>query len=118
LIYCCAFLIFVLVFSEKNEDALVNYIDDLTRNKTIFFNFMKERYEVHYKSNIFLRDILYAIKNFYEKKGQKIKYPLAEELALQFTDYLVCQSELIVIDKNAWKVNFSFNNETREYDIQ
>lgn len=96
----------------------MDIFDDLIANRIIFFNFMKERYEVHYKSNIFLRDILYAIKNFYEKKGRKLKYPLAEQLALQFTAYLVNQAELVVVEKNTWKVNFSFNNATKEADIE
>ena len=92
----------------------MDIFDDLIANKKIFFNFMKERYEVHYKSNIFLRDILYAIKSFYEKKGRKLKYPLAEQLAFKFTEYLVSQSELVPIEKNIWKVNFSFNNSVKE----
>jgi len=43
----------------------MDYQNDLIKDKMVFFNYMKEKYEVHYKSNIFLRDILYAIKSFY-----------------------------------------------------
>jgi hypothetical protein len=96
----------------------MNTFDDLIANRIIFFNFMKERYEVHYKSNIFLRDILYAIKSFYEKKGQKISYPFAEQLAIRFTEHLENQTELILIEKHTWKVNFSFNNNIKESDIE
>ena len=96
----------------------MDYLNDLIKDKMVFFNYMKEKYEVHYKSNIFLRDILYAIKDFYEKKGQKIKYSLAEQLALQFTEHLENQAELVLIEKNTWKVNFSFTNNITESDIE
>ncbi len=82
-------------------------LQGLLANKTIFFNFMKEKYEVHYKSNIFLRDLQYAIKSFYEKKGFKINYPTAEKLAIEFANELVNKGDLQFIIKNTWKVNFS-----------
>jgi hypothetical protein len=87
----------------------MNYLQDLTASKTIFFNYMKEKYEVIYKSNIFLRDLLYAIKSFYEKKGITISYISAEKLALEFADQLVKSEELQPIKKNTWKVNFSLD---------
>jgi hypothetical protein len=96
----------------------MDYQNDLIKNKMVFFNYMKEKYEVHYKSNIFLRDILYSIKSFYEKKGQKINYPFAEQLAMQFTEHLENQAELVLIEKNTWKVNFSFTNNITESDIE
>ncbi len=88
----------------------MNLLDDLISNKNIFFNYMKEKYEVHYKSNIFLRDLLYSIKSFYEKKGRKVKYSEAEKLAYQFSDMLVNKGELQPTAKNTWKVNFSVDS--------
>ncbi len=88
----------------------MNLLDDLILNKHIFFNYMKEKYEVHYKSNIFLRDLLYAIKSFYEKKGKKVKYPEAEKLAFEFCNALTNNDELIPTSKNTWKVNFSLDS--------
>ena len=67
----------------------MNMLNDLSINNSIFFNYMKEKYEVHFKSNIFLRDLLYAIRGFYEKKGIKLSYPESEKLALDFDDILV-----------------------------
>ena len=75
---------------------------------------MKEKYEVHYKSNIFLRDLLYAIRNFYAKKNQKLDYQQSEKLALAFSDSLVKSGELQVMGKNTWKVNFSFESTVKE----
>lgn len=92
----------------------MNHLDNLISNRTIFFNYMKERYEVHYKSNIFLRDLLYAIKSYYEKKGIKLKYREAEKLAVEFADNLVKTNELQVVGKNTWKMNFSLQTSVNE----
>lgn len=81
-------------------------LEELKTNKMIFFNFMKEKYPVISKSNIFLRDIQYAIISYFEKKDIKVKYSEAESLALEFTNYLESEGQLIRIDKNTWKVNF------------
>ena len=93
-------------------------IDDLIANKTIFFNYMKEKYEVHSKSNIFLRDIIYALQSYYQKKGTKIKYSEAEKLTFDFTSQLVKKEELIPMGKNTWKVNFSLDNSVTKISEQ
>ena len=43
---------------------------------------MREKYKVFYKSNIFLRDLHYAIKSYYEKKGTKIKLSRSRKIGL------------------------------------
>jgi len=88
----------------------MNQLTDLLSNKVIFFNYMKEKYEVHTKSNIFLRDLLYAIKSFYAKKGMLLNYAQAELIALDFTNELVKSGELELTKKNTWKVNFLLEN--------
>lgn len=87
----------------------MDLLKDLTSNRTMFFNFMKEKYRLYYNSNIFLRDLQYAIKSYYEKKGKKLKYPQAEKLALEFAHELVKEDQLKNISNNTWKVNFSLN---------
>ena len=89
-------------------------LKDLLTSRTIFFNYMKERYEVHYKSNIFLRDLLYAVKSYYEKKGLKLNYQQSEKLAKEFAESLVKTDELKVTGKNTWKVNFSFETSVKQ----
>ena len=67
---------------------------------------MKEKYPVFNKSNIFLRDLQYAIMSYFEKKDVKVKYGEAEELAFEFTNYLKSTGEITQMNKNTWKVNF------------
>ncbi len=95
----------------------MNLLEHLLSNRAIFFNYMKERYEVHHKSNIFLRDLLYAIQSYYEKKGQKVSYKLAEKLAIELTENLVNSGELQTVGKNTWKVNFSTKTTVKEIVI-
>lgn len=88
----------------------MNYIEDLKSNKNIFLKFMSEKYKIFTNSNIFLRDIQFAIKFYFEKKNIYLKYPQAEKLAKEFTSYLVDHNELSLVNENTWKVLFSFES--------
>ncbi len=85
----------------------MNYLEELKGNKEIFLNFMKEKYPVHQNSNIFFRDVLYAIRSYFEKKDIKISYSKSEELANLYSEYLESQNDLIRTGKNSWKVLFT-----------
>jgi rRNA maturation endonuclease Nob1 len=76
---------------------------------------MKEKYHIFYNSNIFARDLQYAIKQYFEKKDMKIKYPQAEELMQQFSKYLEEKGDLRRLTNNSWRVNF-FKPEPVEED--
>lgn len=82
----------------KNNEYLKN-------NSDVFLNYFKERYEVKYNSNIFLRDIQFAILNFFTIRRIKITLSKAEELALEFAIEMEKNKELIKIQDNTWKYN-------------
>lgn len=84
----------------------MNYLNELKSNKEIFFNFMKEKFPVFFNSNIFLRDLLYSIKSYFERKDKFISYSQAEKLALEFTEYLEKSEEIKKVGNNTWKMNF------------
>jgi len=96
----------------------MDLLNDLTSNKTIFFNYMKEKYRLYLNSNIFFRDIQYAIKSYFEKKDVRIKYSQAEKLAHDFINKLEGTGELTKMSNNAWKVNFSLGNNVVQIDEQ
>jgi hypothetical protein len=77
---------------------------------------MKEKYRVFNNSNIFFRDIQYAIKSFLEKKDKKIKYAEAEKLAQEFITQMENGGQLKKMSNNAWKVNFSFEKSVIQKD--
>lgn len=84
----------------------MNHLDHLKKNKNVFFNFMHENYTIFQYSNMFLRDMQYAINSYFELKESPVTYSKAEELAVDFIDYLVSNGELTQIDKKSWKINF------------
>ena len=97
--------------------------NQLMTEKEIFLKYMKEKYKMFYNSNIFLRDIQYAIKSFFEKKDIKITYAEAESLMKELTKDMEASGEIIKLSNNTWKVNFSLDEpvveeETNEEAIQ
>lgn len=84
----------------------MNYVKDLEENISLFFNFMKEKYPVYYNSNIFFRDMQYAIKYFYKNKGIEITYPQSEKICNELVDLLTKNGLLTKIDHKSFKVNF------------
>lgn len=85
----------------------MNYIDELIRNKKVFFGYMGESFTVKNGAVIFLRDILFSIKYFYRLKDIELNYHSAEELAIELTSALEENNELIKLDNKTWKVNFN-----------
>ncbi len=90
----------------KNKE---NHYNELVSNKEHFFKFMRERYPVFYNSNIFLRDIQYAIKTYFDRREKRISYEDAEKLMTEFTTLLESNGELVRLNYNSWKVNFTIN---------
>jgi len=96
----------------------MKHLNELMTNQSIFFNFMREKYNVYHNSNIFFRDIQYAIKSYLEKKEKKVKYSDAEKLAKEFIQKLETEGQLIKMSNNAWKVNFSFESVVKQETIE
>ena len=89
----------------------MNYLEHLINNKEIFFNFMKKKYPLFQQSNLFLRDMQYAIMSYFELKEKPLKYEDAEVLAQDFIKKLVDNGELIQLNHKTWKVNFEIKEE-------
>ncbi len=84
----------------------MNYLDELKKSKIIFLNFMKGKYPIEEKSNLFLRDFQYAIRAYFESKGKKLSYTESEKLAYDFANYLVSENIFKKISHNTWFLNF------------
>ncbi len=89
----------------------MNNLQELLNNREIFFRYIAERFPVFTGANVFLRDIQYGIKFFFEKRNIKLKYPEAEKLAFEFISKLVDSNDLSKFDEQTWKVNLSFKEE-------
>ena len=84
----------------------MNYLEHLISNKEVFFNFMKKKYPLFQQSNLFFRDMQYAIMSYFELKEKPLKYEEAELVAQNFIKKLVDNGELLKLDHKTWKVNF------------
>ncbi len=92
----------------------MNHLQDLISQKEIFIKFMKEKYPLFNNSNIFLRDIQYAVKSFFEKKDRFLTYAQTDIISQGFIKKLEETKEFINVSKNTWKVNFSFEKVVKE----
>ena len=84
----------------------MNNLDILKNEREIFLNYMKAKYPLHYNSNIFLRDLQYAVRRFFENKNIVLSYTKAEILAMEFAALLESDNDLLRLDANTWRVNF------------
>lgn len=96
----------------------MSHFNELLNEKEIFFKYMGEKYKVFFNSNIFLRDIQYAVRSYFENRGINLKYPEAEKYALELTDYMEKSNELTPVSNGTWKVNFHLNQEQKVESIQ
>ncbi len=89
----------------KNND-----MQFLLSNSELFFNYLKERYSVFNNSNIFLRDIQYGVKSFFEKRETKLSYSAVEKLTGEIIKEFERKNILDKLTNNTWKVNFPKEN--------
>jgi len=68
--------------------------------------FLKERYPLFHMSNVFFRDMHYGIREYLEKKGMKIGYGAAEDVAREFITELEGQKILAPVDGQTWTLHY------------
>jgi len=84
----------------------MNHLEDLLNNRKVFFNFMYENYKIVQNSNLFYRDLQYAIMAYFKMKDKPVKYAMADMLTKDYLDNLVQNNGLTKIDSKSWKINF------------
>ncbi len=98
----------------------MNLAEKLIREKETFFNFMKEKYPVYYKSNLFLRDLEYAILIYFEKKKMKVNYSQISAAAKELIEDMLNKGELKQINGSAYLflAEFIRENEAVEETVE
>lgn len=84
----------------------MKHLEHLTENQKVFFNYMNENYKIFQYSNLFFRDLQYAIMSYFELKEKPIKYAYAEKVTQKFIEQMINNGELTKIDRKSWKINF------------
>ena len=80
--------------------------ESLLRNTQQFLKFMKEKYFVLHRSNIFFRDLQYGVIAYLADHGKKISYREAEELARDVAERLGREGILRRIDHQSFLLNY------------
>jgi len=88
-------------------ESFNQYLDTLLSNQMDFFLFMQKKYPVYKDSNIFLRDLQYAIYQYFFNKSVQLTYAKTEKLASEFASKLLSEEKLKKISNSTWKLNFS-----------
>jgi len=70
-----------------------------------FLAFLKTRVPVYHLSNIFFRDVHYAVIDFLGAQGMKIKHNPAEPLARVVIGQLEKEKVLVKLDHQTWMVH-------------
>jgi hypothetical protein len=83
-------------------------LSHLLSNREVVFEFLREKFPLFNNSNIFLRDLQYGLRTYFERKDIMIKYPAAEELALKFAENMEAEDILKRLDTTTWLVKFKF----------
>jgi len=91
----------------------MDFTENLLKEKKTFFNFMKEKYPVYYRSNLFLRDIEYAILIYYRKKNINLNYSQISEITRALINSMVERGELKKITDNAYLFEADFLKEEK-----
>lgn len=76
----------------------------LLKQSSEFLGFLKTRVPVYHLSNIFFRDVHYAVIDFLRAQGMKVKYAPAEFLARMVIEKLEKQKILVKLDRQTWMV--------------
>ena len=85
---------------------LNKYFELLKNDETIFLNFLKAKFPVFHNSNFFYRDFQFGIRKFFEKKGIRLSYSEAEELANKLSHHFQNQGFFIPVNTGTWRLNY------------
>lgn len=87
----------------------------LAENQTSLINYLKSRYPLYHRSNVFYRDIQYGIRHFLENKKIKVSYTESELLANEIINLLEGENTLLRVGKMSWALNYpSFMTSTTQ----
>lgn len=87
------------------EEKIKLLTDQIINEEEVFFNFLKSKFPLFYKSNLFFRDLEYGIQQFYKKKN--VKLSLGEILAVteRTAAYFEEKNYFIRINDGTWMIN-------------
>lgn len=89
--------------SQKELDSIIKLLKEQHNNVLLY---LKSRYPLFHKSNVFYRDIQFGIKYYLENKEIKLTYSESEHIVNEFIEYLLTQNILRKISDNIYLLNY------------
>ncbi len=86
--------------------SLEKYSDFIISNQKEFIKFMKSKFPMFHKSNVFLQDFYYGIYDFLKDKGKKIRFGMCVEIFPKVVQYFEKENILKKIDDRTWMLNY------------
>jgi len=68
--------------------------------------FLKSKFPVYHRSNIFFRDIQYGVQLFLLRGGARVSYQAADSIARALVAALEREGVLVPVDRQSWAVNY------------
>jgi len=85
---------------------IANYLKILINEEKTVLNYLKVRYPLYHKSNVFFRDIQFGIKHYLESREIKLTYTESEVLAQEFINHLLSKGILKKISNQIYLLNY------------
>lgn len=81
--------------------------DLITSNHIDFLYYLKSKFPLYHKSNVFFRDLQYGVIHYLQdKKKVKITYSEAEKICHEVTAFLEKKDILKKLDHQTWLLNY------------
>ncbi|HTO93812.1 MAG TPA: hypothetical protein VMM80_05550 [Bacteroidota bacterium] len=84
----------------------MNHAPEVVDHRVEVLRFLKSRFPIYHRSNIFFRDIQYGVQLFLLRRGARISYTAAESIARALVQALEREGVLVPIDRQSWAVNY------------
>ena len=81
-------------------------LDLILNNQTVFLKFLKSRYALIHKSNLFFRDLHYGTMAYLREHGMKHKYQFAEKIASELGAKFEQNGLFKRVDGRTWMLNY------------
>ncbi|HPO56173.1 MAG TPA: hypothetical protein PKY46_09230 [Ignavibacteriaceae bacterium] len=86
-----------------------NHVNNIVNDKTVFWEYYKARYPAFNNSNIFKRDLQYAVKRYLEFKGIKAALSESDQIAEQVLSRFIKEGILKPLDNNTFRLSLESN---------
>ena len=80
--------------------------DLITKNKKDFLNYLKSKFTLIHKSNLFFRDFHYGVLSYLKDHGVRVKYLEAEQIAREAGNDFEQSGIFKKIDHQSWLLNY------------